>query len=129
MQIKPKLLLIEPDEILRDAYVKELCKKYIVSSCTTAEKSLKMLTAYTPDLILLEILLPFHNGLDIIYDLQSYTENRDIPVIILSYLTKNDLGVEDEDSRRLSIYNYLYKPTTTPKQLLVELKKLNMVQG
>lgn len=126
---KPKLIIVEPDQNLCKSYKRALKQKFDIKFCFSAEETLEELAHKLPDLIVIEMLLPLHNGIDILYDLQSYSDSKDVPVVINSYLSKDDLSISEEQFNQLSIYSYLYKPQTTPKKLLVELEKLNLVRA
>lgn len=126
-QKKPNLLLIEPDKLLSSVYAEELAKKFTVTPCLTAEKAMSVLAIHKPDIIVLEITLPEYNGLDILYDLQSYTDSKNIPVVILSFINKEDIGMSEQQLHALSVQTHLYKPTVTPKKILQEIQSLKLV--
>lgn len=124
---KPYLLLIEPDSSLSAVYSKELAKKFTVTACLTAQEAMSVLAGQKPDVIVLEFALPGYNGMDILYDLQSYTDSRGIPVVALSYMNKEDIDMNEQQLRALSVRTHLYKPVVTPRRILQELQSLKLV--
>ncbi len=62
------------------------------------------------DLILLDINLPGRNGFDILKDLKTATNTRDIPVIMLS---SSESDTDIEKSYDLQASSYITKPKTT----------------
>ena len=113
------ILLIEPDKILAETYSQALRADHTVSVVPTAQTAISAADEQQPDLVVLEIQLVEHSGIEFLYELRSYPEWQNIPVVILSQvapgefndswqLLKNELGVS----------TYLYKPHTTLQNLL-----------
>lgn len=126
-QKKPHLLLIEPDKLLLSKYTRELVKEYTVTPCLMAEEAMGVLAAHKPDAVVLEIALPEYNGIDILYDLQSYSDSKGIPVVVLSFLNKEDLDMSESQLRALSVRAHFYKPAVTPRKILQDIKGLKLV--
>ena len=121
-----KILLVEDDPWLAELYQNTLlaetdCQVFLAG---TAESALGVLDE-TPDvnLIVLDMFLPEHNGIEFLHELASYTDINVIPVIVLSSVYKHDFGMNEERWKHYGVVKYLYKPTTKPKDLLVEIKK------
>jgi CheY-like chemotaxis protein len=75
--------------------------RYVEHSETSAEVG-------PPDLIVVDINLPFYSGLDILRRLREQSWLAGIPVVIL---TTSDSRVEREQAERLGISHFLRKPT------------------
>jgi len=77
---------------------------YVARSGITALK-----TAYErkPDLILLDVILPDISGFEVLSELKSADATRDIPVIIISALSR---GEDVKKSFRLGAADYITKP-------------------
>ena len=54
------------------------------------DEAVDFLTKYTPDLILLDYLMPVHNGAAVLKDIQSRVETKNIPVFFLTGQTDAD---------------------------------------
>lgn len=121
---KHTVMIVEPDGILRESYAKQISNEYEIQVCSSAQEAIEQISINLPDLILLELMMPEHSGFDLIYDLQSYVDSQDIPIVLLTFLGRDDIGLNDEIKERLSIRGCLYKPTTTPEKLLKEIKSL-----
>ena len=124
-----KVLIVEPDITLAESYARVLYGEFDITWCQSAADAIERLAHSTPDIVVLELALPGHNGIDIIYDLQSYEETKDIPIVVLSYLSPSDLMVNRKTLDDLSIHSFLYKPITRPRKLAEELKKISMVKS
>lgn len=115
-----RILLVEPDCMLAQTYVDMLkIAGYEAQSRTTAQGALEAADQERPDVVLLELQLVAHSGIEFLYEFRSYADWREIPVIIVSKVPP----AEFNDCARmlkehLGITAYCYKPRTTLKSLL-----------
>lgn len=117
-----RILLIEPDRVLAEIYGEMLRQAgYDTSYSPDAQMAIHSIDDATPDIIVLELQLARHNGVEFLYELRSYPEWESIPVIVLSMLP--ELQVKDS-LRQLGIAAYHYKPQTNLKNLLGTVKRL-----
>lgn len=70
------------------------------------------------DLIILELQLVEHGGVEFVYELRSYSEWQELPIIIHTMVSPNSLGLTKTFFRNYGIVEYLYKPATSIKTLL-----------
>lgn len=121
-----KIILVEDDAWLADLYQTVLesesgCK---VLAAASADEALELLDSNSGvDLIVLDMFLPEHNGIEFLHEVASYTDINTIPVIVLSSVYKHDFAMSEERWKHYGVVNYLYKPSTKPKDLLAEVKK------
>ena len=80
-----KILVIEDQEAIREN-VRELLeqKEYFVETAINAEKGFNLTNTFIPDLILCDLMLPDHSGIDFIKKLKKNEHLKDIPVIIIT---------------------------------------------
>lgn len=107
---KLRVLLIEPDDILAESYRQLLSVRYDVSVARDAQSAISMADTTTPDLVILEPLLPEHNGAEFLYEFRSYGEWQTIPVALLSRLPARHLKLDDTVKGSLGIVKHWYKP-------------------
>ncbi|HMS23724.1 MAG TPA: response regulator [Candidatus Saccharibacteria bacterium] len=113
------VLLIEPDAILGSTYKKILQRAgYKVDLQTTAQTAIHALDRQNPKLIILEIQLGEHNGIEFLYELRSHPDWHDIPIIINSLIPEDVLGISPLVAEELGISRVLYKPKVTLDNLL-----------
>jgi len=72
-------------------------------------------------LILLDIILPDINGIEILKEIRNKEATRVIPVLILT--NYSDLKME-EASSALNAEGYLLKTNHTPKEIIFAIKKI-----
>ena len=68
-----------------------------------------------PDLVLLDLILPDMNGLDLLRDMKKEEEIKDIPVFILTNYTSKQM---EEIGMKLKSEKYLAKTDFTPRELV-----------
>lgn len=123
--MKQNILIVEDDKILQEMY----CEKFemdgfIVEKAATGREGLKSLEEKTPDIILLDILMPDMNGLEMLKEMKKKKELRDIPVILLTNLGESKIDMDSELSFALGIKDYLIKTKHTPGDVVKRVKQV-----
>ncbi|MCL4243957.1 MAG: response regulator [Candidatus Dadabacteria bacterium] len=84
-----KVLLIEDEESLRNLYTKILSlRNYTVETAIDGEDALLKLPKFTPDIIVLDIVMPRYNGMELLKVLKNDDRHRKIPVVMLTALSE-----------------------------------------
>lgn len=121
---KARVLLIEPDVYLANKYQKILQSNHVcIFHFTTAGEAINNLDKVNPDLIILEVLLKGNNGIEFIYELRSYSDLQNLPVILLTYLPKRDFNLSIEQEKILKIKDYLCKTNISLIDLITSVKR------
>lgn len=100
------VLLIEPDVLLAKAYTQAFQQTGMsVRAVADAQSAINAADMKRPDVVVLELQLVAHNGIEFLHEFRSYAEWQDIPVIINSMIhprvltgfvsLRRDLGVEE----------------------------------
>lgn len=123
--MKQSILIVEDDNILQEMY----CEKFEmdgfkVDTATTGREGLKTLEKNVPDIILLDILMPDMNGLEMLKEMKKNREYRDIPVILLTNLGESKIDMDNELSFALGIKDYLIKTKHTPDDVAKRVKQI-----
>ncbi|HEX3739288.1 MAG TPA: response regulator [Terriglobales bacterium] len=124
----PRILLVEDNEMNRDMLSRRLQKKgYSVLIAVDGEQGLATAYSEMPDLILMDISLPFIDGYEVTRRLKANPRTRHIPVIALTahaLLTDRDkaikAGCNDYDTKPVDFTRLTDKIET----LLVKEKTL-----
>ena len=105
-----KILLVEDDLFLSSLLKNRLEKeKFEVTPAHDGDEALKLLREMTPDLILLDIILPGKSGFEVLEEMRSNPQLRDkvkIPVIVISNLGQE---ADLERGRELGVIDYFVK--------------------
>lgn len=123
-----QILLLEPDQVLAKTYIEALKDNHKIKWLNTAEAAISEADKNRPELIILEIKLPTHSGVEFLYEFRSYDDWQNIPIVILSSIPQAELRVSDSVWQKLDIKNYLYKPTTSLRQLAMVVENLRPIK-
>lgn len=113
------VLLLEPDQLLARTYEKALnYAGYDVIRSIDAQSAIDAADSRRPDLVILELQLTGHNGIEFLYEFRSYAEWQPVPVIIQSLVPPQEFRMNSVLWRELGVVAYLYKPRTSLRRLL-----------
>lgn len=119
---KKTVLMIEDDELLAKMYGLKLeMAGYDVLLAHNARDAQSIAQENTPDVVLLDILLPKVNGLTVLKDLRKSPKTMHCPVIILTNLTGSEVDMDEEVADALGVVAYLVKSKVTPERVLREV--------
>ena len=86
-----KLLITEGNEELRHALVKELSSSYLIKSCADGEQARELLADFSPDLWILDLMLPMVDGVTLLRQAHS-ADLHPVTLVTLSYSSEYILG-------------------------------------
>jgi DNA-binding response OmpR family regulator len=113
------ILLVEPDKVLARTYVRALQGAgFKVVWAANAQAAIRATDKHRPSLIILELQLAEHGGVEFIYELRSYPDWQRLPVLILSMVPQVESGMSDMARQKLGVVAYYYKPGTSLEQLV-----------
>ena len=114
-----RILVVEPNITLAKIYKTILIKnKHRVWLAKNAQEAINIADKNNPDIVILELQLPQHNGLEFLYEFRSYYEWRNTPVIIQSLVPPDEFKDNYILWHKLGVSDYLYKPKSTLVQLM-----------
>jgi CheY-like chemotaxis protein len=80
-----KVLLIEDDPLIYRLYQKLFSLEgYEIELAENGQLGLEKLKTFHPDILLMDIMMPTMNGLEMLTELKSKPETKDIPVVVLT---------------------------------------------
>lgn len=102
------LLLADDDEVNRDLLRRRLEKLgYRITECADGREALRLAREATPDLVLLDMLMPFLDGHEVLARIKSDEALRHLPVIMISALDQVERAA---NCIELGAEDYLAKP-------------------
>jgi DNA-binding response OmpR family regulator len=105
---RPRILVVDDDKATRDFLRSFLTMEgYDVDEASTGPSALDTVARVPPDLVLLDVMMPGQNGLDVLAVLR---RTSDVPVIIL---TAKDNETDRVVGLRLGADDYVVKPFST----------------
>lgn len=115
-----KILLVEDEDFIRELYVRQLSKAgFLVKSATDGQSGLESLKNEPFDLLLLDIMLPGMNGLQLLREFKTNYPNSPMITILLTNLGQEAVIKEGFE---LGAQAYLIKASYTPDQVVTEVK-------
>ena len=123
MSDKPRILVADDDKLVQSAFSDLLeYSGYHVIPAWDGEEAFAKAQAERPDLILLDVLMPKRNGIQVAQDLKVNPETRGIPIIIVTALS----GAPAAQLTQADVY--LQKPVR-PGDLLEHVRRLLSARG
>ncbi len=124
---KIKILLAEDDQFLSSLVAQRLGKDgYAISNATDGKQVLKVLEENIPDLILMDILMPEMNGIEVLKTIRSQEKYKDIIIIIFSNLGQDH---EVEEAKKSGADDFLVKVNFTLKEVVEKINVLLKQKG
>ncbi len=115
-----RVLIVEDDQVNRELLVRYLSKEgWTITEAENGIQGLEELEKSTPDLILLDLMMPKMDGFQFVEELRVRTAHHHLPVVVL---TAKELTAEDHKRLGGHVEAIFQKGAVTPMELLVELR-------
>lgn len=122
-EMTKEILMVEDDDFLRETFAKQLSSNsdYKFIGVDSAEKAFEYMEMSTPNIIILDLVLPRINGYEILEKIRKNPKTKDIPVIIFSNLyEKKDI----ERASELGIVDFMIKSNNSIEELIDRIKSI-----
>lgn len=120
-----KILVIEDDNNLSEMYTtKFTLEGFAVVTANDGDKGIVMASSETPDLILLDILMPNVNGFEVLRQLKTDPATKNIPVIVYTNLGTSDADEKRELAFSLGASDYLVKALHDPESIVQRINQI-----
>ena len=117
-----KILFIEDESALQRTFEEALKDEgFEMISALDGETGLKMAKEKNPDLILLDLILPKVEGMEVLKKLKEDEKTKDIPVIVLTHLEELE---KVEKAMELGAKAYLVKGEYSLNEVVERIKKV-----
>lgn len=113
------ILLVDDDLTLREMYAERLkAEGFSVEMAKDGEEALQKATELRPNVILLDVMMPKMNGLDVLKQLRSQPDTQNTPVIVLTALIQDR---EKMESITRGADDYIVKSETMPGDVIQKI--------
>lgn len=120
-----KILVVEDDTFLANAYRVKLTKAgFEVKNAYDGDEAINVLQVFTPDLILLDIVMPQKDGFTALKEIKANEQWKSIPVILASNLGQKE---DKEKGMKLGAYDFFVKTDFTLNSLIEKIN--NIIQA
>jgi CheY-like chemotaxis protein len=118
----PLILTIDDDAAMRDMLRRTLEKEgWTVREASNGQVGLEQIAEQTPDVILLDLMMPHMDGFEFMAALQQQEAGRSIPVLVV---TAKDLTPTDRQRLNSHVEKILQKGAFSREELLSEVRNL-----
>jgi DNA-binding response OmpR family regulator len=117
-----KILWAEDDRFLSDILSKKfLAHGYNILKANNGTEALAIAETETPDIIILDIIMPDINGFDVLQKLKMQEKFKKTPVIMLSNLSAPS---DFEKSKKLGAVGFIVKAAVSLDEIVAQVEKL-----
>ena len=118
--MKKKILIVDDEKDIRDLLEFNLENEgYKTIKARDGLQALQKAASHSPDLILLDIMLPHKDGFEVLRELRAGQTTKEIPVI---FLTAKDNEIDEVVGLEMGADDYIVKPISIRK-LIAHVKK------
>lgn len=122
MAEKKKILLVEDDSFVSDIYQTKLDKEgFQVLVAENGVEAMKILETVVPDAVLLDIIMPYMDGIEVLKKMKGDERWKNIPVILLTNLSERE---KIEEALGIGANDYLLKSHFTPAEVMEKVNAL-----
>ncbi len=119
---KTKVAIIEDDIAIVQMYrTKFENEGYDVATAPDGQSGLELIDSFEPDIVLLDLMMPNMNGLDMLSKLRSQPNGRDAKVVVLTNMGDTETATK---VYKMAADDYIVKAEMTPKQVAERVKTL-----
>jgi CheY-like chemotaxis protein len=117
-----KVFIVEDDPLISRMYQKIFTfEQFEVDVAANGEEALSKVTIFKPDIVLLDVMMPKMNGLQVLEELKENEQTKKIPVVMLTNLA----GQQDaETAIAKGAVKYIIKSEYEPKQVVEMVKEI-----
>jgi CheY-like chemotaxis protein len=117
-----KILFVEDDALIAKIYGQKLTQEgFEVTLAMDGLAAMKQLSETRPDLVVLDILMPKLNGVDVLRFIRQHPDFKSTRVIVFSNAFLNDTG---DQLAALGVDEMLLKAAATPKQVIETIHRI-----
>lgn len=116
-----KILIIEDDPLINKMYSEKLARDgYDTEIAENGAVGVEKMKAAVPDLVILDIMMPKMDGIQVIDAMKQDTRLEKIPIIVLSNLSESP---DIEKAKKRGVQEYLVKSDLDPEDVSNTVKK------
>lgn len=118
---KPYILVAEDDKFYANLYkIKLSAEGFDVAIAPDGVQAIELAKQKTPDLTLLDLIMPFKDGFEVLAELRADDRFKNMPIVVLS-----SLGQEEDAGRakELGANDYIIKTSISISEMVEKVKQ------
>jgi DNA-binding response OmpR family regulator len=117
-----KILIVEDDAFIRDIYgVKFTNEGFEVILAENGIEAVRKLEDVTPDVILLDMIMPYMDGMEVLKKIKDNQAWKSIPIIMLTNISEKE---KISQGKEFGVNEYLIKSHFTPAEVVEKVNNL-----
>ena len=117
-----KILIVEDDAFIRDIYgVKFTNEGFDVILAENGIEAVRKLEDVTPDVILLDMIMPYMDGMEVLKKIKDNQAWKSIPIIMLTNISEKE---KINQGKEFGVNEYLIKSHFTPAEVVDKVNNL-----
>jgi CheY-like chemotaxis protein len=123
MDNKHSVLMVDDDKFLLDMYRRKFEQKGIQPELAvgSSEALQKLREGAKPDILVLDIIMPGMDGLEL---LETIRKEKLVPDALVIMLTNESESAKIEKAKSLGVAGYIVKATSIPSEVVTEILKI-----
>ena len=104
---RTSILIVDDHEVVRNgirSYLETVKEFHVVGEAASGEEAVKLVSEYIPDIVLLDLEMPKHDGYEVIVTLRKYLD-ASVPIVACTVHT-----AEINRTRKLGFSGFIAKP-------------------
>jgi CheY-like chemotaxis protein len=119
---KKKVLIVEDDIFVAEVYSTKLLEMgHEIQIARNGQEGLAILEKSVPDLILLDIIMPIMDGIEMLAEVKKKDEWKNIPIILLTNIGEKE---SIQKVKSLGVEDYLIKSHFTPAEVIEKINNI-----
>ena len=119
---KPKVAIIEDDPAIIQMYkLKFETEGYDVQTAGDGLEGLALIETFMPNAVLLDLMMPNMNGMEMLSKLRSMADGRDVKVLVLTNMGDTETATK---VYKMAADDYIVKAEMTPLQVVERVRNL-----
>lgn len=122
-----KVLIVDDDDVIRDTYVQIFKSRGAeVISAKDGVEGIDFATKELPDAIMTGIIMPRMDGFQLVKTLKDNVQTRDIPIVILSHLGREE---DRKKAEELGVDNFIVQGSVPPFEIVDLVHNMTKASG
>lgn len=122
-----KILVVDHHKATQAA-ITQLMDDSQVFSAVDAGSAVLIANEQPLDVVVLELSLAGHSGMEFLYEFRSYPDWAEIPVLVYSTIVLDPLVIQSRSWQKLGVSAYLYKPDSSLDLLKKSIEKVALAR-
>jgi DNA-binding response OmpR family regulator len=117
-----KVLLVEDDPLMSRMYQRVFVfNEFDIQLAGNGKEGLEKIAAFKPDIVLIDVMMPIMNGMEMLAKLKADPATKDLPVLMLTNLADVKTA---EEATKAGALNYFVKSQYDPDQIASSVKEI-----